>query len=110
MSPFSNRRMYKYSKPTSELSDEIWMTMPVGAVIRAVGNQAESLCFWAEVEQRETRTAVRYFRVAGTGHPLEPARYYEWKEMHYLGTVQFLSGNLVFHIYELIPVESKESP
>jgi hypothetical protein len=57
--------------------------------------QHEKPCLWVFVDPfmgREPRT----FWVVGTGHPLP----LELASMTYIGTVQLMSGALVFHVFE----------
>ena len=89
------RTIWKFDRPLSSLDDVIHIEMPRGAKVLSVGNQNGKLAIWAEVDTDYShRTETRRFRVAGTGHPLN-------ETCRFIGTVQFESGSLVFHIYEM---------
>ena len=72
-------------------------TMPKGAIIIHVGNQAETLTIWVEVDPRQPEEA-RHFLTIGTGHPIPPN-----DTLMYIGTALFAGGSLVWHVYEIMP-------
>jgi len=87
--------VYKYDLTMSEVNDIVHFDMPAGARILSAGNQRERLCVWAEVDPAR-RPVSRRFRVAGTGHPLKlPVN------AVFVGTVLFMHGELVLHVYDL---------
>jgi hypothetical protein len=91
-------QVWKYSKPLPEIDDVIEFQMPRGTKVLSVGNQHETLTFWCEVDSSQPpETSARRFRVAGTGHPLD--EFGGFLRGRFLGTVQFMGGSLVFHVY-----------
>lgn len=88
------RTIHKYALT---ISDEQWITMPLGAKPLYVAMQNDCISLWAEVET-VAATAKRKFYVVGTEHPLPqiPAR-----DLQYVGTVQYesLGMMLVWHVY-----------
>ena len=88
--------IWKYEIP---LTDEPVIEMPLGAVVRHVGEQDGQLCAWVQVIP--TQPMVRHrLRVAGIGHPLhlpdEGSRY----ATSYVGTVVMADG-FVWHVWDL---------
>jgi hypothetical protein len=84
--------IYKYDIP---LTDHISLPLPLGSEILSVGNQRERLCIWALIDTDVRTEKVHKLRVAGTGHPLN-------EDVQFLGTVQFMSGDLIFHVFEIL--------
>ena len=78
-----------------EIKDEICLEMPEQAQILTVQVQAGTACIWALVSPNPHRIAAkRWFRIYGTGHPVdEPGQY--------VGTFQLHGGALVFHLFEV---------
>lgn len=92
---FSLPTIYKYPKPLPELNDVIELSIEEGAKVLSVINQNECLCIYALVDPNTSKVR-RYFRIAGTGHPLTLPK---WAA--FVGTVAFQQGRLVFHVYDL---------
>lgn len=95
--------IHKFSIPLDKLTDVVELDMPRGAHVLSAGNQNDALCFWAVVDTQQQFMENRRFRVAGTGHPLggaDGARIGTFQRGRFLGTVQFLNGRLVFHIFD----------
>jgi hypothetical protein len=69
---------------------------PCGARFLTAQVQANSICLWAEVDDKRELHEVRVFIVATGGYKREDAR-------HYIGTVQL--GDYVWHVYvgEVLP-------
>ena len=91
------KTIYKFAIKLQDIIDVVEIAMPRNAVVLSVGNQNENLCVWAETNTNDQKIGhIRHFRVAGTGHPLDVGI----PLGRFLGSVQFLDGELVFHIYE----------
>lgn len=105
--------VWKFATPVSELSDELNLMMPDFAIILSVGvqkiamprkdpnhfsHEEEHLCVWARVDTEQPKVRRR-FRVAGTGHPLNPNKRIGNYGGSFVGTVQFESG-LVLHVFD----------
>lgn len=84
------KTIYKYDAPPS---DVVWIAMPKGAEILTVQTQYGNPVIWAIVDP-DSPKEVRRFVVRGTGHKLG-------KVGRYIGTVQMMSGRLVFHYFEV---------
>jgi hypothetical protein len=90
--------VWKFSLPIEKVNDVISFDMPVGADVLSVGNQDECICFWTVINDPwSTLKQTRRFRLAGTGHPLEVAGF---KFGKFLGTVLFMKGEFVLHVWE----------
>lgn len=76
--------------------------IPQEAKVLTVQVQNGIPCIWALVES-ENGLEKRTFRLAGTGHDLEPASPNEILE--YVGTFQLLEGKFIGHLFEI-----KEKP
>jgi hypothetical protein len=80
-----------------EIKDDIEIEMPSGAEILCLQMQGDMACIWAKVSDYAPKT-IRHFQVFGTGHPLPLIT----QRRKYIGTFQLLSGQLVFHLFELV--------
>jgi hypothetical protein len=81
-----------------EVTDQQVISLPEGAEILTAQVQRGQVCLWARVDAANSATLTeRKIRVAGTGHSVSLA----W---HYIGTVQLLGGDLVFHFFEEVSV------
>ncbi len=67
--------------------------LPEGAQILSVQTQHESICLWALVDQDKAKEMRRIILI-GTGHYLPEG------DHKFLGTVQELGGDLVWHLFE----------
>ena len=85
------KTIYKYP---IEVTDEQTLTLPVNAQILTVQTQWDSPCLWAMIDPEEKQTEQVAIRVYGTGQPVSDS-----ENLTYIGTVQMLSGQLVFHIF-----------
>lgn len=74
--------------------DEHEVAMPEGAKILCVQVQYDQPAIWAIIDD-EKPMKNRVFRIVGTGHPID------FDTQNYIGTVQLLDGNLVFHVFEI---------
>ena len=86
--------IFKYSIP---IEDHFTLEMPRGAKILTVKIQRENPQLWAMVDS-ETKKEKRYFRLAGTGHPLGEDYL---KIINYVSTFQIKNLGLVFHLFEI---------
>lgn len=83
------RAVYKYEIPV----DDQWhgSTMPLPAqIVHAASQSRGVVCLWAEVAPDSTESAVRAFRVFGTGQPIPEGAVY-------VGSA--LDGPYVWHVY-----------
>lgn len=86
------KEIWKY---TLRLQDKDELQVPAGSVILSVGNPKENLWVWILVNPNETEKETKKFRIYGTGHPVD-----ESILGRFLGTVSFMDGNLIFHVFE----------
>jgi hypothetical protein len=88
------RAVYRYQV---KIADEQIITMPADARILHVARRdpGDAVDMWALVDP-QAPPQDRYFRVAGTGHPVVDA-----DMLTYIGTVQLHRGALVFHVFEV---------
>ena len=93
----SSKRIWKYVLP---INDKVAILMPRGARILSVQMQGEILCLWALCDPAEPLQNDRYFRVAGTNHPID-----DNDDLFYLDSVQMRASEvrLVWHVFEIIP-------
>ena len=85
--------IYKYIIP---IEDHFTLELPKDAKILTVQTQRGTPQLWAMVDS-ETEKEKRYFRLAGTGHPLSLVN----AHFIYIGTFQMGNGVLVFHLFEI---------
>lgn len=93
--------IHKESRSVDMLTDMISFDMPADAEVLSVANQHECLCLWYKTDTDCRKRKVRWFRVAGTGHPLEDVAATKCDLGRFLGTALFLDGKLVFHVFEV---------
>lgn len=86
-----SRTIHKYNLLPGEPG--YCLMLPEGAKVLAIGNQNELLMLWAEVDP-DAALEPRHFVTYSTGHPMpdDPGTY--------IGTTIFMSGSLVWHVYE----------
>ena len=79
-----------------DISDIITVKLPSSAQPLHFAEQHGVLCLWAliDLDQKEKRRFE--FRMAGTGHPIEPTM-----SMRYMNTILMQGGSLVFHFFQL---------
>jgi hypothetical protein len=82
--------IYPYPNSVHDAVFEMEVQMPKGARILHVGEQAGTVCVWAEVDPGNGTTPYRLYSV-GTGFGAVP------EGKRYIGTVQ--NGAYVWHIY-----------
>lgn len=87
------RQVWKFPVP---VEDHFAVDMPERSRILTVQIQREQPQMWALCPP-EGRLERRFFRLAGTGHPIEET------DLNYVGTFQLLGGALVFHLFEVAP-------
>lgn len=73
-----------------QLADRQYVSMPVGAQILSVQDQAGQLVLWAHVDEHASHEK-RDFVIVGTGHECPEG-------LVYLATVQ--QGRCVWHVFE----------
>jgi hypothetical protein len=89
-------QIWKFGLPRVE-NQEFMLTIPEGSRILSVQNQKESLVLWAMVPDQPFSYESRKFYIATTCH-LVP---FEFEVEEFLGTVQFLEGSYVVHVFEI---------
>ena len=89
--------MVKIFKYPVSITDSFTLDMPKGADILSFQIQEGNPYIWALVNP-EAEIEKRTFRLAGTGHPIEELPL----DLFFIGTVQMVGGNLVWHLFEVI--------
>jgi hypothetical protein len=97
----STRTVYKYPVPIQDAFD---LYMPADAQILyvAIQHEYDTPKMWALVSP-DAPMVKRYFRLAGTGHPID-----ENIKAH-VGSFLMNGGDLVFHVFEVFRGESGEA-
>ena len=90
------REIRKFDVPTR--CGRVSIDMPKGSECLAFQNQRESPVLWALVDpDPSVPTEPRGFYFYGTGHLLD------FQAVgRFIGTAQFLNGDLVFHLFEAV--------
>lgn len=83
------KMIYKYPL---NLDSRVVVKMPAGAEVLAVQVQRSTPCLWAVVDP-EAPVEVRYFKIFGTGQPLD-------ERGRYVGTFQMCGGDFIWHVFE----------
>jgi hypothetical protein len=86
------KAVYKYDL---SIDDYVTIKLPRGAKVLTAQVQHGDIKLWAFVNTEE-ELEDRLFRIVGTGHPLQNARF-----LNYIATVQLMAGPLVFHVFEV---------
>lgn len=88
--------VYKYPVP---ITDGFYLELPAGAKVLSfqVQGGGSSPYIWVLVDTERPKVR-RYFRVAGTGHPIENAP----ADLRFIGTIQLSGGALIFHLFEIL--------
>lgn len=84
-------RVWKYP---AKVADWFELEMPLGAKVVAFGLDlvTSDPVLWVEVDD-DAPKAIRRFRLAGTGHPIEP-------DLRFIGSAIGHRGRFVWHLYE----------
>jgi hypothetical protein len=85
------KTVWKFDAP---INDDFDLLVPFGAQVLCVQNQHDRPCIWFTVDPDQSRV-YRHFHWAGTGH-----RLLQNVVLQYIGSVQMLQGDLVFHLFE----------
>jgi hypothetical protein len=88
------RLVWKYPLPKH---DKIAVVMPKGAVLLHFAAQEEQPTLWAWCDPEETEKETRRFLLIGTGREVDTSQ----TMLDYVGTAQFLGGQLIFHLFEI---------
>lgn len=83
-----------------QITDRQTVTMPVGANILSVQDQAGGLQLWAIVNPDAEREQ-RVIEIVGTGNPMVDIEKEDLARFH-IATVQVRGGALVWHVFELL--------
>ena len=94
-------KVYKY---IIDYDDYFDLELPRGAQVLTVNKQYNNLILWALVNPILPHIK-RYFRLAGTGHPIKESI----NILDYINTFQLEDGALIFHVFEILPIENKQS-
>ena len=87
------RTIWKYEL---DITDSQTLEMPINADILTVQIQRETAQLWALVNP-ELSKENRYIQIYGTGHNVT-----EDLDLKYISTIQLQSGDLIFHIFEVV--------
>jgi hypothetical protein len=88
------QKIFKFSLPHSGIKA---VSLPVGAKILSVHEQANTPLFWALVDPK-AKCEDRTFAVYQNG---EEIRETEGTSKEYLGTIHLFQGEYVIHVFEL---------
>lgn len=103
--------MKKIFKFKLKFADRPEAILPINAEILTIDKQGNSmepeyseptLYIWAIVDDEETQTETRRFRVSGTGHPLGDF------ELEYINTFFIFDDSQVYHVFEIKNEKEKE--
>jgi hypothetical protein len=86
-------KIFKYEVP---LFENFELEMPIDSKILSFQSQNGNLVLWAAVYQNSS-LETRVFKLLGTGSDIDMDYV-----ISFIGTVQQLNGNLVWHLFEVI--------
>jgi len=95
------KTVWKFPCNLDEVNDnnQIVFNMPAGAKVISTEVQHGIVVIWAVIDDQVPEVQRRRFEFVGTGAPLLQS---ETKEYRFVGTVMLISGNLVWHVFEVI--------
>lgn len=82
-------------KQTLSIDSRQTIQLPTNSKIISAANQKEDLCIWYICDTETKEQTERTILMVGTGHPI-----LESKSKVFIDTVLFMSGSLVFHVFE----------
>lgn len=82
-----------------DVSDEISVSMPVGAKVLTARDQGDDICVWALVDQDQMQMRAKTFIVVPTGRQIDE------RGLSYVGTAYIRGGRPIFHIFERLGEE-----
>ena len=87
-------KVWKYDLPWGDI---VTLALPIGARVLSVEPQGASaaLKLWALVDPNAD-PELRRFRLAGTGHEITD-------NVSHISTFQLQDGQIVFHVFEILP-------
>lgn len=87
--------MQTIHKFTLQPADEQAITLPIGAQLLSVQVQHSEIQLWAIIDTAVVGSYEQRILMVGTGHALPTT------DVHvaFLGTVQLMGGDLVFHVF-----------
>lgn len=80
-----------------EIKDEHILEIPSPAIPLGFQVQYGKPVLWCLVDPEKGMVKKR-FRMAGTGHEI----LFTLEELNYIGTIQLLGGNLIYHLFEIL--------
>lgn len=85
------KRIFKYAL---SIADQVVLWIPKNHKLLSTGQDPYSmLCVWAEIDENETVSEYRRFRIIGTGNPMPP----DMDQFQFVGSV--LQDVFMWHIY-----------
>lgn len=91
------KQVWKY-----ELSPDCVHEVPAGGKVLSAAQQGDDINLWILVNP-EANKETRRFRVFPTGIDIEES---PESELRFIQTVMLNGGNLVFHVFEEVPVKN----
>lgn len=86
-------------KATLKPIDAQQIEVPEGAELLCAREQHEQICVWFRCNPSAPKE-LRDIAIVGTGHPAPNS------EGRYIGTASLMGGNLMFHVFERVPLAS----
>jgi hypothetical protein len=88
------KAVYKYEVPPTDIFE---LDLPIGAEILSFQCQRDHPMLWALVDTLQECKITRRFRLAGTGHSIDPKF-----NLQYIGTCKMAEDSLIFHLFEIL--------
>lgn len=86
-------------KQVLQAMDAQQVMLPEGAEILCAREQYEEICIWFRCDPSAEKLP-RYIAIVGTGHAAPGP------EGRYIGTASLRGGQLIFHVFERLPLAS----
>ena len=93
------KTIWKYNLTPNKI-----IKLPVGADILCISDQHREVCMWVMVDPNQKELIERHFMVFGTGHDIPD------DDLEYLGIAKLDGGSLIFHAFEVKPIDQPDVP
>jgi len=89
-----------------DANNNFYIKMPEGAKILGADILTDNICVWALVDSTKPIEEKRYFRLAGTDHPIPESL----EDLIYISTFNMPRMVALFHLFEIVNSKNPDEP